>query len=166
MRAVRSAPAAARRFGGTVPPPFVAPPTSHAPPLPPSWLDGLTKPAFCRRQAAVFRRSGGGGSFAPLTPCRRWRHIQAAYGGGIVPPPTGGGLACSAAQSRSVRSSRPSLRAAVQKAHLRERTTASRIYRCGSIVAAHGQGCKFACIAEQRIFCEHCAALSARRAVF
>lgn len=84
----------------------------------------LNKTCILSPQAAVCRRSGGGGSFAPLTPCRRWRHIQAACGGGIVPPPTGGGLACSAAQSSSVRSNRPSLSAAVRKAHQPERIIA------------------------------------------
>lgn len=65
--------------GGTISPPLCR--SAPLRPLHPpqgGLRDGLTKPAFCRRQPAFLRRSCGGGSFASLTPCRLRRHIQAA----------------------------------------------------------------------------------------
>lgn len=143
LRTTPPAPAAARRLAGR-----------------------LNKTCILSPQPAVFRRSCGGGSFASLTPCRRWRHIQAAYGGGIVPPATGGGLACSAAQSRSVRSNRPSLSAAVRTTRPQVHIIASRIYRCGSKAAEHGRYCKFCDTVSLRKFFSPSAGLSAPQTVF
>lgn len=166
-RAVRSAPAAARRFarhGFAVP--LSLRTTPPAPAAARRLAGRLNKTRIFSPQPAVFRRSGGVGSFASLTPCRRWRHIQAAYGGGIVPPTTGGGLACSAAQSRSVRSNRPSLSAAVRTTRPQVHIIASRIYRCGSKAAAHGQCCKFCDTVSLRKFFSPSAGLSAPQTVF
>lgn len=80
--------------------------------------------------------------------------------------PTGGGLACSAAQSRSVRSSRPSLSAAVRTTRPQVHIIVSRIYRCGSKAAEHGRYCTFACTVSPHKFFGQNAALSAPQAVF
>lgn len=131
-----------------------------------AWRDGLTKPAFFQHSPPIFAAVAAVG--------RSLRSLRAACGGTFSPPAAAelcrpqlcGGLACSAAQSGSVRSNRQGLRVAVRTTRPQVHIIASRICRCGSIVAAHGQGCKFACIAEQRKFSVHCAGLSAPQAVF
>lgn len=86
---------------------------------------------------------------------RRW----VARSARSVPP-----AAAHSRRLRRLRNNRPSLRVAVQITHQQGHITASRICRYGSIAAAHGRYCKFACIAEQRIFSSPCAVLSAHNA--
>ena len=84
-RAVRSAPAAARRFarhGSAVP--LSLRTTPPAPAAARRLAGRLNKTRIFSPQPAVFRRSGGGGSLAPLAPCRLRRHILAACGGSEV----------------------------------------------------------------------------------
>ena len=138
--------------------------TPPTPPLPP--LCGrLNKTCILSSQAAFLRRRCGGGSFAPLTPCRRGGTFKPPAAAELCRPQLGGGLACSAAQS-NVRSNRQGLNAVVQKAHQRVHIIASHICHCGSIIAAHGQCCKFCDTVSLRKFFVPCAELSARQAVF
>lgn len=133
--------------GGTIPPPLC-----RSAPLRPLHRCGLlsgrlNKTRILLPQPAVFRRRCGVGSFASLTPCRLRRHILAALAGGV-------------------RSNRPSLSAAVRKAHPQEHIIASHTCRYGSIAAAHGQCCTSACTVSLRKFFLPCAELHAPWAVF
>lgn len=164
--AVRSAPTAARRFGGTVPPPFVAPHHSaHSTPVA-AFVDGLTKRAFCNRKplffaavAAVGRslrslRAACGGTFKPPTAAELCRpHLAAVW---LAVPP----------RAVSVRNNRPSLRVVVQKAHQQVHIIVSRTCHCDSKAAEHGRYCKFCDTVSQRISCVRSAVLSAHNAVF
>lgn len=165
-RAVRSAPAAARRLRRHSSAALLSLRTTPPAPAAAAVAGRLNKTRIlspsARLSSPQLRRR-----------VARCRSLRAACGGTFKPPTAaelcrprcGGGLTCSAAQS-SVKSNRQGLRVAVQKARQQVHIIASRTYRCDSKAAEHGRYCTFACIAEQRRFSVHCAGLSAPQAVF
>lgn len=132
--------------GGTISPPFCR--SAPLRPLHP-----------CRRHCGRLNKtcilSPSSRRFSPRL--RRW----VARSARSVPP-----AAAHSRRLRRLRNNRPSLRVAVQTTRPQGHIIVSRTCHCGSKVAAHGRYCKFCDTVSLHRFFVHCAALSARRAVF